>query len=124
MVGHEHLSLLSEHGSPDQEWVDSGREPALLVPVLRAEVHAEPKAQGYPPEVRRQALRMYVDGGNLRRIGRALGVVHQTVANWVTAASDALPDAPPVPDRVATAELDELYTFVTDNQTVPTASRR
>jgi transposase-like protein len=84
----------------------------------------EPKAQGYPPEVRRQALRMYVDGGNLRRIGRALGVVHQTVANWVTAASDALPDAPPVPDRVATAELDELYTFVTDNQTVPTASRR
>jgi transposase-like protein len=84
----------------------------------------EPKAQGYPPEVRRQALRMYVDGGNLRRSGRTRGVVHQTVANGVTAASAALPDAPPVPDRVESAERDELYTFVTDKQTVPRSSRR
>ena len=57
----------------------------------------EPKAQGYPPEMRRQALRMYVDGGNLRRIGRTLGVVHQTVANWVTAASDACQTPRPFP---------------------------
>ena len=84
----------------------------------------QPKAPGYPLQVRRHALRMYVDGGNLRRIARTLGVVHQTVANWVTAASDALPDDPPVPDRVATAELDELYTFVADKKPGPTSSRR
>jgi transposase-like protein len=82
----------------------------------------EPKAQGYPPEVRRQALRMYVDGGNLRRIGRTLGVVHQTVANWVTAAAAALPEQPPQPDPpVETAELDELYTFVGDKKTSATS---
>ena len=84
----------------------------------------EPKAQGYPPEVRRPALRLSVDGGKLRRIGRPLGVVHQTVAQWVTAASDALPDTPPVPDRGASAALAELYTFGADKNPGPTSSRR
>ena len=74
----------------------------------------EPKIQGYPSEMRVQAVRMYVDGGNLRRIARTLGVVHQTVANWVTARADALPDQPPQPPTsIETAELDELFTFVT-----------
>jgi len=64
--------------------------------------------------MRAQAVRMYVDGGNLRRIARTLGVVHQTVANWVTAQADALPDRPPQPaTTVETAELDALFTFVT-----------
>ena len=54
-----------------------------------------------------------VGGGNLRRIARRLGVVHQTVANWVAAHADALPAQPPQPDGpVETAEIDELYTFV------------
>src|SRR5918911_4303317 len=76
----------------------------------------EPTPQGYDAPTRQRALRLYADGMNLRRIGRTLGVVHQTVANWVTAASDGLPDAPPVPERVETAELDELYTFVADKK--------
>jgi len=43
----------------------------------------------------------------------SLGVVHQTVSDWVAAYADALPDRPPQPgDSVETAELDELYTFV------------
>ncbi|QYO63175.1 helix-turn-helix domain-containing protein [Leptolyngbya sp. 7M] len=45
----------------------------------------QPKEQGYPDTVRQQAIRLYVDGMNLRRIARHLGVVHQTVANWVAA---------------------------------------
>lgn len=53
---------------------------------------------------------------NLRRIARHLGVVHQTVANWVAAYAATLPDAPPTPphDRqhpLPFVELDELYTF-------------
>jgi transposase-like protein len=51
----------------------------------------EPKARGYPPELRTRAVQQYVDGGNLRRIARHLGVVHQTVANWVAAQADTLP---------------------------------
>jgi transposase-like protein len=82
------------------------------------------KGRGYPAEVRAQAARLYVDGGSLRGIARHLGVVHQTVANWVSAHAEALPAAPPQPDSVATAELDELFTFVAHKKTMPTSSRR
>jgi hypothetical protein len=50
---------------------------------------------------------------NLRRSGRTLGVVHQTVATWVAAHAGALPALPPQPDSpVQTAARDALYTFV------------
>jgi transposase-like protein len=63
-----------------------------------------------------------VDGLNLRRIARQLGVVHQTVANWVAAYADSLPEAPPLPptgpkEPLAVCELDELYTFEGDKKT-------
>ena len=63
-------------------------------------------------------MRLYADGLNLRRSARTLGVVHQTVANWVTAHAEAVPAHPPQPDGpVETAELDELYTFVGHKKT-------
>ena len=71
----------------------------------------EPKPRGYSDEVRVKAVRMYVDGMNLRRIGRQLEVSHQSVANWVNAFAAQLPDAPQ-PESVDTVELDELYTFI------------
>lgn len=73
---------------------------------------AAPKAQGYRAELRTQALKLSVDGLNFRRIARVLGVHHQTVINWVTAAAERLPEALPAPAAVETVELDELYTFV------------
>ncbi|MFC1936506.1 helix-turn-helix domain-containing protein [Chloroflexota bacterium] len=44
----------------------------------------DPKQHGYPDEIRKQALQMYVDGMNFRRIGRHLGIHHSTVSMWVT----------------------------------------
>lgn len=80
-----------------------------------------PRPRGYADDLRRQAIRLYLDGMNLRRIGRTLGVVHQTVANWVNAYASTLPDEPPLPERPHTSagtsepfpviEFDELYTF-------------
>ena len=75
-----------------------------------------PHPQGYAEAVRQQALQLYVDGLSLRRIARHLGVVHQTVANWVRAYAATLPDAPPMPPHdprhpLPVVELDELYTF-------------
>ena len=82
----------------------------------------QPTPQGYDEATRRQALRWYVDGMNLRRIARQLGVVHQTVANWVAAYAAMLPDAPPVPASdqqhpLSVVELDELYTFEGEKKT-------
>ena len=82
----------------------------------------QPHHQGYAVEVRQHALRLYVDGINLRRIGRMLGVTHQSVSNWVPAYARQLPELPPTPaSPQAVHELDELYTFVASKKTVSTS---
>ena len=80
----------------------------------------EPTRAGYDPATRDQAVRLYLEGMNLRRIARILSVNHQSVANWVNAHALSLPNAP-VPERVDTAELDELFTFVGHKKTAPTS---
>jgi transposase-like protein len=75
----------------------------------------EPKKQGYPDSLRKRAMEMYVDGGNLRRIARHLKVAPQTVAYWVTDVAEALPNAP-MPEEVQEAEMDELFTFIGDKK--------
>ena len=77
------------------------------------------KWHGYDPEVRQRAVQLYVDGMNLRRIGRQLGVNHQSVANWVKAYAQKLPSLP-VPDQVENAEMDELFTFIGHKKTKST----
>ena len=79
----------------------------------------KPKAQGYSDEIRLRAVQMYVDGGNLRRVARQLGVNHQSVANWVKDHAAQLPNAP-LPDQVETIEMDELHTFIEHKKTEPT----
>ena len=81
----------------------------------------KPITQGYPDEIRQQALQMYVDGLNLRRIGRHLSIHHQTISLWVKAQANLLPD-PPVPDDVKAAEMDEMFTFIGDKKTKSSSS--
>ena len=80
----------------------------------------EPKEHGYGEDVRQQALQLYVDGMNLRRIGRTLGLHHRTVSLWVKASAALLPEAP-VPKEVETAEMDELFTFIGNKKTGSTS---
>lgn len=82
----------------------------------------EPSPQGYSDAVRQQAVQMYVDGMNFRRIARTLGVAHRSVINWVNAHAAQVPDPPPVPaDELDVNELDELFTFVGDKKTKSTS---
>lgn len=89
----------------------------------------QPTRHGYDAALRRQAIEWYVDGMGLRRIARHLGVVHQTVANWVATHAATLPDTPPAPPTDAqqplpVVELDELYTFEGQKNSASTSSRR
>ena len=78
----------------------------------------EPTVHGYEEAMRQQALRLYVDGVNLRRIGRILGMSYQSVANWVKAAAQEVPMLPPAPQTaIQVAELDEVYTFIGSKKT-------
>ena len=80
----------------------------------------DPKPQGYPAKLRKQAAEMYVDGGNLRKVARHLKVHHRTVSLWVAEHAAALPDAP-VPQEVKAAEMDELFTFIGNKKTGSTS---
>jgi transposase-like protein len=80
----------------------------------------EPKTPGYPHEIRQQAVRMYLEGLNFRRIGRVLGVHHTSVINWVNAQAERVEQAP-VPDQVETVEMDEVFTYVGRKKTVSTS---
>ena len=71
-----------------------------------------PKAQGWEETVRQQAVKLYIDGMNFRRIARQLGVSPQSVINWVNAHAAQLPEVAPGPEQVTTLELDEVFTFV------------
>jgi transposase len=82
----------------------------------------EPKQNGYGEDVRKQALQLYVDGMNLRRIGRLLGLHHSTVSLWVKTQVANLPEAPQ-PKEVKDAEADELFTFIGNKKRGFTSSR-
>ncbi len=69
----------------------------------------EPKPHGYPDDIRKPAVQMYVDGMNLRRAVRHLGIHHRTVSLWVKASAASLPEVP-VPKEVKAVEMDELFT--------------
>lgn len=71
-----------------------------------------PLPLGYSEETRREAVRLYLEGTNLRRIGRLLQLSPQSAANWVNAYHANLPATPPAPGAVETLEMDELFTFV------------
>src|SRR5215213_9462035 len=75
----------------------------------------EPKQQGYPESVRKRAIEIYVDGGNLRRIARHLKVASQTVTYWMIDVGEALPNAPLL-NEVKEAEMDEMFTFIGDKK--------
>lgn len=57
-------------------------------------------------------MRMYLEGVSLRGIGRILGVHHQSVANWVKQAAEALPEQVTDTTPTKTVEVDELFTYV------------
>jgi len=79
----------------------------------------QPNRRGYPDDMHHRAIQLYLEGTNLRRIGRLLGIDHMTVAAWVQQHADGLPAAQGPQDSAA-AEMDELFTFVEAKKTSST----
>ena len=49
----------------------------------RRQYTPQPRPLGWDGETRAAAIRLYLEGNGVRRIGRLLGVNHQSVANWI-----------------------------------------
>jgi transposase-like protein len=87
----------------------------LQCQACRRQYTPEPNPLGYDEKTREAALKLYLEGNGLRRIGRLLSVNHQSVANWVNSAHARLETqkaAAPAPGAAGTLEMDELFTFV------------
>lgn len=78
--------------------------------------HYEPK-KGYSELVRRECLKMYVNGMGFRAIERVKGVHHTTVIHWVKQVGKNLPDVYNPQKTPEVGELDELETFVGSKKT-------
>ena len=76
----------------------------------------KPNPRGYDPALHEQALKLYLEGTSFRATGRLLNLNHQTVANWIKAQAEQLPEN--VTDQTPTTsiEIDELFTFLGDKK--------
>ncbi len=83
----------------------------------------DPLALGYPEETKREAIKLYLEGTNFRRIARILSLNHQSVINWVNSYHASLPACEPPVVAPEVVELDELFTFIGSKKRKPTSSR-
>ncbi len=89
-----------------------GKQNHICVDCHRQFINDYQPHRGYSDEMRRECLKMYVNGMGFRGIERVKGVHHTTVISWVKAVGELLPDAYS-PDQIPeVGELDELETFV------------
>ncbi|WP_346016610.1 IS1 family transposase [Chroococcidiopsis sp. CCMEE 29] len=89
-----------------------GKQNHICVDCRRQFIEDYASAQGYSDEVKRDCLKMYVNGMGFGGIERVKGVHHTTVIYWLKQVGANLPDAYQ-PDRIPeVGELDELETFV------------
>lgn len=63
-------------------------------------------SKGYSPSVKKNCLKMYVNGLGFRAIERVTGVNHNTVIRWVRKSATALPNAPQVQEIPEITEID------------------
>lgn len=66
--------------------------------------------KGYPDDVKRHCLHLYVEGNGTRRIERLTGVCHNTVINWIKAAALSLPEQPDYDEIPEVTQIDEFQT--------------
>lgn len=89
-----------------------GKQNYICVHCSRQFIDSTQRQRGYSEQIRRDCLKMYVNGMGFRAIERVKGVHHTTVMKWVKQVGSLWPNAyqPEVIPEVG--ELDELETFV------------
>ncbi len=64
------------------------------------------------PALKQQACQLYLEGMEMRAIGRVLCIHHNTVSRWLVQASQSLPASLPQTEAFSFTEIDELCTFI------------
>ena len=75
------------------------------------------KHLGKSPDIKRQALQLYLEGLGFRSIGRLLNCSHVAVYNWIRAHGESIEPLRSDKD-IEVVELDEMHTYVGSKKTI------
>lgn len=96
---------------------NKGKQNHICVDCGRQFIDRYETAKGYSNDVKRECLKLYVNGMGFRGIERVKGVHHTTVITWLKRVGELLPDAYDPETVPEVGELDELETFVARKKT-------
>ena len=71
-----------------------------------------PKERSYSEEIKKQAIKLYMEGNSGRAVGRILGISKNICLYWIKKYAKTLTDKSYPNERVEVIEMDELYSFV------------
>lgn len=94
-----------------------GKQNHICVNCDRQFIEGYETKKGYSDNVKRECLKMYVNGMGFRGIEQVKGVHHTTIITWVKQVGELLPDAYAPKTIPEVGELDELETFVGSKKT-------
>lgn len=72
----------------------------------------KPKERTYSEEVKKQAIKLYMEGNSGRAVGRILGIGKNTCLYWIKKYAKTIEQKGNPNARVNIIEMDELYSFV------------
>jgi transposase-like protein len=74
------------------------------------------KPRGKPPEMKKNAIKLYLEGMGIRAIGRFLGVSNVAVLKWIRKAAEIVEtvhtDAMNQKPEIQVVEMDELHHYI------------
>ena len=80
--------------------------------------HYTVKQRGKPPELKRLALQLYLEGLGFRSIERVLKVSNVSVMNWIKSFGQQLEEIKRRGEEsIDTVEMDELHTYISRKKT-------
>ena len=66
---------------------------------------------GYSEDIKKQAIKLYMEGNSGRAVGRILGIGKNMCLYWLRQYAQTLPEETPT-EQVEVIEMDELYSFI------------
>ena len=75
-----------------------------------------PKTRSYDENIKKQAVKLYMEGNSGRAVGRILGIGKNVCLDWIKKHAKSIKPKNKANERIEVIEMDELYSFVKKNK--------
>jgi len=100
---------------PIKDGVVKGRQRYFCKP---CKYHFTVQHRGKPPEIKRAALELYLEGLGFRSIERFLNVSNVAVMNWVKEYGKKIESLKKAEGSIDVVEMDEMHSYVSGKKTI------